>query len=107
MILKRRQAVLSIIDQANWIAEESPDAANRFIAAAEASFSLLEKNPEMGREYQKRDRRLEGVRVWRVAGFEKHLIFYHARLDGVEILDVIHGARDIEGLVFGSGRDDE
>jgi hypothetical protein len=38
-------------------------------------------------------------------GFEKHLIFYRPRPEGVEILDVIHGARDIEALVFGSLRE--
>ena len=50
--------------------------------------------------------RLAGVRVWRVSGFEKHLIFYRPNPEGVEILDVIHGARDIEALVFGLLREE-
>jgi len=100
MILKRRQASLSLIEQAYWISEESPETADRFIDAAAASFSFLENNPEIGREYEARNVRLAGVRVWRVSGFEKHLIFYRPNPEGVEILDVIHGARDIEALVF-------
>ena len=100
MILKRRQASLSLIEQAYWISEESLETADRFIDAAAASFSFLEDNPEIGREYEARNVRLAGVRVWRVSGFEKHLIFYRPNPEGVEILDVIHGARDIEALVF-------
>ncbi|MBV8486648.1 MAG: hypothetical protein JO161_00080 [Planctomycetaceae bacterium] len=37
---------------------------------------------------------------------EKHLIFYRPCPEGIEILDVIHGARDIEALVFGSLREE-
>ena len=85
---------------------ESPETADRFLDAAAASFSLLEKNPEIGRVYEARDARLADVRVWRISGFEKHLIFYRPRPEGVEILDVIHGARDIEALVFGSLREE-
>jgi toxin ParE1/3/4 len=106
MILKRRQATLSIIEQAYWIAEDSPDAAERFTEAVEASFSFLENNPEIGREYEAQHERLAGVRVWRVSGFEKHLIFYRPQPDGVEILDVIHGARDIPALMSDSLREE-
>ncbi len=106
MILKRREACLSLIEQADWISEESPESADRFLDAAAASFSFLEKNPEIGRVYEARDARLADIRVWRISGFEKHLIFYRPCPEGVEILDVIHGARDIEALVFGSLREE-
>ena len=56
--------------------------------------------------YEGRDARLADIRVWRISGFEKHLIFYRPCPKGVEILDVIHGARDIETLVFGSLREE-
>jgi hypothetical protein len=45
MILRRRQARLSLIEQADWISEESPETADPFIDAAAASFSFLESNP--------------------------------------------------------------
>src|SRR5512135_2317707 len=106
MILKRREASLSLIEQAYWISEESPETADRFIDAAAASFSFLESTPEIGREYEARNERLAGVRVWRISGFEKHLIFYRPHPEGVEILDVIHGARDIEALVSGLLREE-
>ena len=106
MILKRRQASLSLVEQAYWISEKSPESADRFLDAAAASFSFLESNPEIGRMYEARDTRLADIRVWRISGFEKHLIFYRPCPEGVEILDVIHGARDLEALVFGSLREE-
>lgn len=35
------------------------------------------------------------VRSWRVRGFPRHLIFYRALPDRVQILRVLHGARDL------------
>ena len=43
--------------------------------------------------------RLEGLRVWRIQGFEKHLIFYRPVADGIEIVRVLHGARDLDRLL--------
>src|SRR5271165_1359153 len=37
------------------------------------------------------------LRRWPVKGFENWLIFYQPKRDGVEIVYVMHGARDIEG----------
>jgi len=36
-----------------------------------------------------------------VKGFENWLIFYQPKRNGVEIVHVIHGARDIESLFGG------
>ena len=43
--------------------------------------------------------RLEGLRVWRIQGLEKHLIFYRTVPDGIEIVRVLHGARDLDRLL--------
>ena len=99
MILKRSRAILSIIEQAGWISEESPDAAFRFLEAVDETFALILRNPEIGRQYQPISRRLTGVRIWRVSGFEKILIFYRPHAEGVEILDLIHGSRDLPAIL--------
>ena len=57
----------------------------------------------MGVARKYRDPELEGVRMWRIAGFDRYLIFCRPAESGVEIIRVIHGKRDIEDL-FG-GRD--
>jgi toxin ParE1/3/4 len=42
---------------------------------------------------------LRRLRRWPVQGFENWLIFYFPRRDGVEIVHIMHGARDIERLL--------
>jgi len=67
-------------------------------------FSFLEDNPEIGREHEARNGRLAGVRVWRISGFEKHLIFT-APAPKVLRPSTPSTARDIEALVSGSLRE--
>jgi toxin ParE1/3/4 len=38
-----------------------------------------------------------------VKGFEKHLIFYRQRETGIEIVRVLHAARDVEAILCGKG----
>ena len=80
------------------IADDNPDAATRVIEAAYETFKTLAANPGLGRLRKFRDPRLKGVRSWLVSGFDNYLIFYRATPDGIEVLHVYHGARDIEGL---------
>jgi toxin ParE1/3/4 len=41
---------------------------------------------------------LEGVRRLPVKGFENYLIFYVPRSGGIDVIRVLHGARDIDNL---------
>ena len=102
---KRPQAIRDLVEVASHLAEESgsDDLAFRFLDAAEASFKQLTTMPAMGVARKFRDPDLEGVRMWRITGFESYLTFYRPNERGVEIIRVIHGSRDIEEL-FG-GRD--
>ena len=72
---------------------------SHLLQAAEEAFALLAGMPKMGRRWASQHERLKNVRVWRVKGFENWLIFYLAAPNGVEILRVLHGARDIEALM--------
>ena len=65
----------------------------------ETTFEQLEAMPGMGHLYASTDRRLAGVRVWSVKGFPKHLIFYRPSENGIEILHLIHGVRDIPAVL--------
>jgi toxin ParE1/3/4 len=44
---------------------------------------------------------LRRLRRWRVGGFDSWLIFYLPKCEGVEVVHVMHGARDIERLLGG------
>jgi toxin ParE1/3/4 len=39
------------------------------------------------------------VRQWRIKNFQDYLVFYRVQDDRVEILRVLHGARDLEGIL--------
>jgi toxin ParE1/3/4 len=49
---------------------------------------MLAEQPELGAA---RDDLLPGLRVWPVVN---HLIFYRLSTDGIEVVRVVHGARD-------------
>jgi hypothetical protein len=48
---------------------------------------------------------LKTLRVFRIKGFERILILYLPLLDGVEILRVVHGSRDLLALLHREGLD--
>ena len=83
---------------AEVIAEDDPDAADRFIEAAYETFLRLATLPGMGRARRFRASRLKDLRSFRVSDFEDYLIFYGPIPDGIEVYHVFHGARDLERL---------
>jgi toxin ParE1/3/4 len=75
------------------IAEDNSDAAHRFFVAVKKTFSLLARHPGLGRL---RSLSRPGIRSFRVPGFPNYLVFYLPMENEVQILAVIHGARDLE-----------
>ncbi len=83
------------------IRKQRPASALQFVAAAREAFQLLAMHPDMGRRYQTAHPRLQNLRVWRVKGFEKYLIFYRAGRASIYIERVLSGGRDVEPLLIG------
>lgn len=97
-IYRRPQVPIDLIEAATYIARDCLAAAERFLDAAEECFRELARTPDLGTEDEFSSRHLRGIRRWRIKGFEKHLVFYRPVDDGIEIVCVLHGARDIEGV---------
>ena len=74
------------------IAEGNPDAADRFLTAAKESFEFLRRHPRVGRL---RSFSVPGARSWLIPDFQNYLIFYVPTTAEVQILAVLHGARDL------------
>jgi len=91
----RPRADADIDSLADYIAEENPGAALRFLSAVEKTFAALARQPGMGSPRFAHLPLLEGLRVWAVSGFENHLIFYIERSAYIDVLRVLHAARDI------------
>ena len=75
------------------------ETAERFLHQLIASFEALSFLPKMGALCGFRKPRTRRLRRWHVKDFENWLIFYQAKRNGVEIIHIMHGARDIESLL--------
>ena len=92
--------------QADYLADEaSIKIALRFLAAAHKTFSSLATHPNMGWR-PSLGPAFHSIRAFRVMGFENILVFYRTREGVLEIVRVLHGARDLEAL-FRAGPIDE
>ena len=81
-----------------FIAQDNPDAATRVVEAAGETFKALAATPSLGVARKFRNSRLRDVRFFPVSGFENYLVFYRVIPEGIEVLHVFHGARDLERL---------
>ena len=94
---KARQDLVDIFR--DHVREAGLRVAQRFFAQAEATFTRLAGMPGMGAPYEHEHPALAGVRVFPVSRFKKYLVFYRPVADGIEIVRVLHGARDIPDLL--------
>lgn len=81
-----------------YIAFDNPQAGEAFRAALQSACEMLADLPEAGSARSFGNPELKSLRLWRIPGFKKYLIFYHNTDEGVEIVRVLHSARDIPSL---------
>jgi toxin ParE1/3/4 len=55
--------------------------------------------PDIGRPYRSAEAGLQGVRAVSLGRFRSYLVFYRRRDDEVEVLRVLHGARDLHSIL--------
>jgi toxin ParE1/3/4 len=79
-----------------YTGERSHDAAVRLLHALDASLERLATMPELGQRQEFGRKGLAGLRVWQIQGFENYLIFYRPIEHGIEVLRLLHAARDID-----------
>ncbi len=76
-----------------------PEVGLRFLGALREAYDFICQNPEAGPRSRHQAQGLQGLRRWPVPGFENYLVFYRLAGDWVEIVRVLHGARDIDALL--------
>ena len=91
---KRPRAETDLVEIWQVIARDDHRAADRQLDRIEAQCQLLASNPRLGRL---RPEIADDARAWVVG---RYLILYRAVDDGVEIVRVVHGARDMEQIEF-------
>ena len=98
-IIKRELAKQDLAEQAEYIRRNNPPAALRFLEAAERAFQNLAAMPGMGGLVESKKSELAGLRCWPIRGFEKHLIFYFMRDEAIDVIRVLHGARNLPAIL--------
>jgi len=98
-VIVRPPARTDLLESYAFMGLGSARNADRFLEAAEHTFRHLADWSAMGRRWRSPIKRLSNVRVWRVRGFTKWLIFYRSSDDAIEVLRVLHGARDLHAIL--------
>lgn len=84
-----------------YIARDSESAATNFIKKLHEKFVILARNPFVGRL---RDELSDELRSHPVGNY---LIFYRIAEDGIDIVRVLHGSRDLPSLAFADDDEDK
>lgn len=92
-ILRTLESKQDYLDIWTFIATDNEAAADRVVERFDAALHLLANAPGLG---PRREEFGVGVRSFLVG---QYLIFYRAIDDGIELLRVLHGARDLRQVV--------
>jgi toxin ParE1/3/4 len=92
-VVIRPRAFVDLADIWAFIAEDSVKHADRFAAFIDSQFRALARQPNMGRSRPELASDLRSFPVGR------YMIFYVPIPKGVEIVRVLHGARDIRSVL--------
>lgn len=99
-VYRQPAARSDLIEHFVYLAEEAGEVvADRFMDAVDSSFNLLGTQPKIGALLTLRSTELAGIRKWSVSGFDRFLIFYLPRPNGVTIVRVLHASTDWWGLL--------
>jgi len=96
----RPRARSDALDIAIFIGRDNPKAAAQFLRALEYTCHNIAVLPEIGSRRSYRHPALKEVRMFSVNKFKNYLIFYQSNAGAVDIVRIIHGARDLP-ILFG------
>ncbi|MBD2088320.1 type II toxin-antitoxin system RelE/ParE family toxin [Microcoleus sp. FACHB-1515] len=92
IIVKRPRAELDLLDIWDYIADDSFDRADEFLDRIEGTLQTLAQNPGIGRRREELLPRLQSFPIG------NYVVFYQAIEDGIDVIRVLHGSRDIEAI---------
>ncbi len=100
VIHRRQKARQDLVDIFRYHAREAGfRVAQRFFAQTEATLARLAGMPGIGTPYEHDHPALIGLRFCPISRFRNHIVFYRPVADGIEIVRVLHGARDIHAIL--------
>ena len=97
VIVKSPRAKADLAELWDYIADDSEARADEFIETLDRKFRTLAERPNIGRA---RDELATGLRSFPVG---RYVLFYRPIPDGIEIVRVLHGARDVDAIFHPDG----
>jgi toxin ParE1/3/4 len=111
VVQRRERARQDLVGIARYYAKEAgPEIARRFLKQAEETFGRLASSAGIGRRYKAQHSEFPPIRFFPIALFRKYLIFYLPTSDSIQIVRVLHSARDLDSILdqeFGVEAEDE
>lgn len=86
-------ASMDLYEHVEYIAQDKPAAAYRWLESIESTCDLLASNPELGEQ-----RRSKGHGPCRIFVVGNYVIFFRRSEAGIEIIRVLRGGRDLEQI---------
>ena len=97
---RQEQAKADLADIVDYFAAIRLDLALRFLNEVDATLRGLLEFPGKGRPCGYSNPRAADLRVYAVDGFDNYLLYYRILPEGIELVRVLHGARDRD-VIFG------
>lgn len=96
------QAEADLLDHYAYIGRDRPSAAERFFNAFEDGCERTASHPLIGTACSELAPHLTAIRRWPSPGFSNYLLFYREHGGRIEILRLVHGARDLDEALAAS-----
>lgn len=98
-IIKAPRAELDLDEIAAFLQDRGgPRLAIRFLTMADVTFRLLAGPPGIGERRRSKVPGMGGIRDYGAIGFRNHRVVYQPTDDGIEVIRVVHAARDLDAL---------
>jgi toxin ParE1/3/4 len=91
-VIRSPEAAEDLLEIWQYIADDNEAAADKFLNEISTTSKMLARNPKAGRERPELAPRMRSFPVGR------YVLFYRPIDDGVEIVRVLHGSRDIDSI---------
>lgn len=95
-VILSRRAEQDLVAITDYISANHPQAASRVLDAIQESLLAIARHPHMG---SLRDDLLTGLRIFPAkAPAKSYVILFRPCNEGIEVVTILHGARDWEGM---------
>ncbi len=95
-VRRRLRAAQDVEQIADYLAADSLEVAIRFVQNTEATIHEISESPQLGGLFESGVPELAGLRYRRIMGFPNHLVFYLEDENAIDVIRVLHGARDLD-----------